>query len=346
MSELQLGLLAIGLIVVAGVFAYNRRQERKARRAAQDSFQSGHADVLLEPLAGRIEPAAAEVQQGAARAAAPPAAALPDARIDYVVELSFASPLAASMLVENWKANEHLYAARAILACRGGGSAWRRLAAGDGAAVDSLRAGLQLVTREGAVNETQLIEFRTAVETLAAATGASVSAPEVKQAVDTARELDRFCGDSDIQVVFHVSAPASGSLPGSRVRAVAEASGLMLEDDGRFVLRDGAGQILYALCSRDGSRFEAAAIDDAALPGISLALDVPRVPDLRRSFLSMAEFAGRLADTLGGSLVDDNRNALDARALEAIGSQLESVRGAFEARGIATGSAEALRLFS
>jgi len=346
MSELQLGLLAIGLIVVAGVFAYNRRQERKARRAAQDNFQSGHADVLLEPRARRIEPAEADVQPGAARAAAPPVAALPDARIDYVVELSFSAPLAASVLVENWKANEHLYAARAILACRGGGSAWRRLAAGDGAAVESLRAGLQLVTREGPVNETQLIEFRTAVETLAAATGAAVSAPEVKQAVDTARELDRFCGDSDIQVVFHVTAPAGGSLSGCRIRGVAQASGLVLEEDGRFVLRNDAGQVLFALCPRDGSRFEAAAIDDAALSGISLSLDVPRAPDLRRSFLSMAEFAGQLADALGGSLVDDNRNALDDRALAAIGAQLDSVRGAFEAKDIATGSAQALRLFS
>lgn len=346
MSELQLGLLAIGALVVAGVFAYNRRQERAARRAAEGSFRSGHADVLMDLREARIEPALAEPPQGAARAAASPVAALPDARIDYLVELAFSAPRAASVLAEHWKANEHLYAARAILACSGGGSAWRRLASGDGAAVDALRAGLQLVTREGAVNEAQLIEFRAAVETLAAATGATVSASEIQQAVDHARELDRFCGDSDIQVVFHVTAPEGGFLAGSKVRASAEASGLALEDDGRFALRNESGQILYALSSRDGSRFDAASIDGMALPGVSLTLDVPRVPDLRRSFQSMAGFAGQLAAALGGRLVDDNRNPLDARALEAVGAQLELVRGAFEAMGIATGSAEALRLFS
>ncbi len=47
MTELQLGLLAIGAVVVAGVFAYNRMQERRAQREAQRSFASGHEDVLL-----------------------------------------------------------------------------------------------------------------------------------------------------------------------------------------------------------------------------------------------------------------------------------------------------------
>ncbi len=346
MSDLQLGLLVIGAIVVVGVFAYNRRQERAAHRAAEASFRSAHADVLLEPQSVRIEPVLAEPHRGAARAAAPSPAALPDPRIDYVVELSFSAPVAASRLIELWKAHEHRYAARAILACSGDGMAWSRFARGESSAVQAFRAGLQLVTRDGTVSEAELIEFRAAVETLAAATGAAVSAPEIKPSVEAARELDRFCGDSDIQVVFHVTAPADGSLAGSKIRAVAEASGLVLDDDGRFALRSDAGQIVFALCARDGTRFETATMKDAALPGVSLSLDVPRVPDLRRSFHSMAGFARQLAAVLGGSLVDDNGNSLDDRAVAAISAQLDAVRGAFDAKGIATGSAEALRLFS
>ena len=346
MSDLQLGLLVIGVIVVIGVFAYNRRQERAVRRAAEGSFRSAHPDVLLEPRAERIEPVLAETHRVAARAAAPSPAALPDPRIDYVMELSFSAPVIASALFEHWKAHEHRYAARAILACSEDGTAWHRLVPGDSSGAHACRAGLQLVTRDGAVSEGDLIEFRSAVETLAAATGAGVKAPEVKPAVDAARELDRFCADSDIQVVFHVTAPVNGSFSGTKIRAVAEASGLVLEEDGRFALRDDAGQVLFALCARDGSRFAAATIKDAAPAGLSLSLDVPRVPDLRRSFHAMAGFARQLAAVLGGSLVDDNGNSLDERAVAAIGAQLDAVRGAFEAIGIATGSAEALRLFS
>jgi hypothetical protein len=47
-----------------------------------------------------------------------------------------------------------------IFACDGGGAGWRRLSVDDLASVESLRAGLQLVTREGPVSEAELIEFR------------------------------------------------------------------------------------------------------------------------------------------------------------------------------------------
>lgn len=47
MNELQLGLLAIGVVVVLGVLIFNRWQERKFRRLAEQRFQSRHDDILL-----------------------------------------------------------------------------------------------------------------------------------------------------------------------------------------------------------------------------------------------------------------------------------------------------------
>jgi ZipA-like protein with FtsZ-binding domain len=344
MSELQLGLLAIGVILVVGVFAYNRRQEGVARRAAESGLRGAHPDMLLQPDPTRSGVVHAERPPHAAtRAPGAPAAALPDPHVDYVVELSFASPLAPGAIAQQWKPNEHRYATRALFA-GGAGGGWHRLSVDDTAPVESLRAGLQLVTREGAASEAELIEFRAAVETLAAATGATVSAPEIRQAAGTARELDRFCEDSDIQVVVHVV--GDGALGGARIRAAAESSGLVLEEDGRFVLRADDGQQLYALSPRDERGFDAATLDAAQLAGVSLTLDVPRVPDLSRAFQSMTRFATQLAAALDGTLVDDNENLLDERALAAIGAQLDVVRQGFEARGIATGSASALRLFS
>ena len=334
MSELQLGLLAIGVVLVVGVFAYNRRQESKARRAAQSIPRGGHAGVLLEPSApARSVTAAPErpAHTAPVRTSSTQGAALPDPNVDYVIELSFAAPVAPAALLQQWKANEHRYASGVILARSDGSGAWKRLSADDPGTAESLRAALQLVRRDGAVSDAELIEFRAAVETLAAATAATVSAPEIRAAADAARALDQFCADSDIQVVVHVVA-GSGALPEAGVRNLAEASGMTLEADGRFTLRDGEGRLLYGLSPREG--------------GVSLTLDVPRVPDFQRVFRSMGMFASELAVALGAALVDDNRNLLDERALEAIGMQLDSVRAAFDAKGIAPGSASALRLFS
>ena len=346
MSELQIGLLAIGAVVVAGVLVYNRVQEGRERRDAERNFRSGHGDALLgdatgQPLEARgthsgsesASDAAAEISQGtqrhAARAGPADHSAQPDPAIDYIIEFSADHALAHAAWREQWVAIERRHAHRALLA----GSADER----------SWRAALQLVSRDGAIGEADLIEFRSAVETLAASAGASVAAPEMRAAVEAARALDEFCAESDIQVVVHLT---GGPFPGTKIRAAAEAGGLALEAEGRFVLRDDEQRLLYTLAPRDGAAFSDSTIRDAMPQALSLALDVTRAPDTRRSFESMAGLAHQLASILGGSIVDDNGLALDERALSGIASQLDAVRAKLEARGVTPGSPTALRLFS
>ena len=322
MSELQIGLLAIGTLVVAGVLAYNRVQERGARRDAERSFRSGHADVLLEE-------APAEAPRPAARMAPAVDTAQPDPAIDYIIEFVSDQPGARAVLREQWSAIERRHSRRALLAGGADGRSWR--------------AGLQLVSRDGAIGEADLIEFRSAVETLAAAVGATVSAPEMRAAVEAARALDEFCAEADIQVVIHVQ---GGPFSGAKVGEAAEAAGMALDNDGRFALRGSAGQLLYTLAARDGMAFSAAGMRDAAPEALTLALDVARAPDTRRSFESMTRLAHHLAAALGGSIVDDNGKALDERAVAAIAGQLDAVSARLEAQGLPPGSPAALRLFS
>jgi len=343
MSELQIGLLAIGAIVVVGVLVYNRVQEGRAKRDAERSFRSGHEDVLLgDALIGQpIEPrgmdsgspAAGDIPQEAPRhalrAIAEDPSAKPDPAIDYIIEFTSESGVTRGALREQWVAIERRHAHRALLE----GSADER----------SWRAALQLASRDGAIGEADLIEFRSAVETLAASAGASVAAPEMRAAVEAARALDEFCSESDIQVVVHVT---GGPFPGTKIRAAAEAGGLALEADGRFVLRDDGQRLLYTLAPREGALFTAETMRDALPQALSLSLDVTRAPDTRRSFESMARLAHQLAAALGGSIVDDNGQALDDRALNGIASELDSVRAKLEARGVSPGSPTALRLFS
>jgi FtsZ-interacting cell division protein ZipA len=237
--------------------------------------------------------------------------------------------VASGALREQWIAIERRHAHRAMLSGSADDKSWR--------------AALQLVSRDGAVGEADLIEFRSAVETLAASVGATVSAPEMRAAVEAARALDEFCGESDIQVVVHVT---GGPFPGTKIRATAESSGLALEAGGRFVMRDDVQRQLYTLGSRDGAAFAAATMREAMPQALSLELDVTRAPDTRRSFESMARLAHQLASVLGGSIVDDNGHALDERAVGAIALQLDSVRAKLEAHGLTPGSPTALRLFS
>lgn len=308
MSDLQIGLIAIGAVVVAGVLAYNGLQERRARRAAQRAFGSGHADVLMQDGAERQEPTLGAMPRRAA--AADRATALPDARLDYVIELAPRQPVSSAEVAGHWAPFEHRFAGRALVAASADHASWRPLAgAGSCAAV---RAALQLASRAGPVTEAELIEFRGAVDTLASQIGAAVSAPETRHALDTARELDLLCADADIQVVLHVVPQAGGAFPGDASAAGDNAFAVARRDDGGFVL----------------------------------SLDVPRTPEMRRGYDAMVVYARDLCARLGGVIVDDNGRPLDERALAAIGAQLDAVRATLEARGIEPGGPAALRLFA
>jgi ZipA-like protein with FtsZ-binding domain len=292
MTDLQFGLAVIGVLVVAGVLLYNRWQERTVRRDAERAFGSGHADVLMGD--GRREPTLEP-----RRAPAPPtttsaAAVLPAERVDYVMELALAAPAALALVHEAWAPIERRFARRALLVADQSG----------------IRAALQLVSRNGVVSDAELLEFRALVETMAAQLGAKVQAPEMREALDAARELDRTCADADIQIALHVV--GIGTAPAQ-----------------------------FAQMSTP-QPFEATARDD----GVTLTLDVARTPEPSRSYEAMARAGRELARSRGGRMVDDTGRELDERALAAIARELDAVRARLAGCGIEPGSPLALRVFS
>lgn len=355
MNEFQTGLLLIGAVVVAGVFVYNKWQERQATRAAEEAFSSSHPDVLIGEAGDaqaseareedRVEPAMAprilharpkESDKGADSGAS-------DERIDYIVELRAEHPLAAAVVIESWSGMESRFARHAILSGYIDGT-WGALPQ-DGM-FERLRVALQLVSRKGVVGESELLEFRSEVETLASKLGASVNSPEMRESLEAARKLDSVCAEADIQVAFHVVAVPGTSFTGTKLRAAAEASGFLLDGEGRFALSDELGRELYVLCDRDGARFSGPTMKDASPTALTLSMDVPRTPDTLHTFDAMVRFGRHLASLMDGTLVDDNDKPLDDRSVSAIGAQLTVVCGALEAHGISPGSRLALRLFS
>jgi hypothetical protein len=339
MSELQLGLLIFGGLAVVGVVVYNRYQERRVRRKAEQAFGSRHADVLLADDAPRREPSFG----GAPPARDAPIGPgeeedLPDDRLDYVIELTAASPLPTAVMIEGWKPLERRFGRRALLAWQEDDGRWRRPLPGAAGGRKHWRAALQLVSRAGVVGEAELVEFRSEIETLAARTGAAASAPEMREALERARALDRDCADADIQVAIHVvGAPGAGFAPDD-VRRALEAHAVAAESQGRWTRYDAEGRAQFSIVSEEAP--------DGACARLTITLDVPRTPELRRSYETMVLVTRGLAATLGASLQDDNGRVLDEHALRAIGTQLDAVRQDLERQGFPPGGVRALRLFS
>jgi len=331
MSELQLSLIVIGALIVVGVLLYNKVQERAARVRVERALRSEHADVLMGSPATTSDAAGKAMEARQRPLGQRDAEASPDPSLDYVIELrSTAGPIGVEFH-EQWAAVAPRVRNRALA-----------VQLPDGGCV----AALQLVSRAGVTGEADLIEFRSEVETLAARLGLQPSAPEMKAALESARALDAFCADRDIQVALHVVARDAKGFDRGAVIAIGDRFGTRLEGNGSLVAVDGAGRELFSVGDRSGARLDTAGPVASPLLALSLTLDVPRAPDTQRTFESMARMAASVASELDGAIVDDNDTALDERALESIGSQLEQVRAELAARGFAPGGALALRLFS
>jgi FtsZ-interacting cell division protein ZipA len=380
MSDLQLGLAVIGAIVIVAVIAYNKWQEARLAKRADRAFASQHEDVLVGArgaVAEEAEPAVAPAPEVAAAASEPPRAArvehtlgdlevdappapaaMPfpgdpwpdhvalDHRVDCIATLECAQPVSGS---------DALAAARALVdeglvkpvRWEGGdaaGSAWG-VVVPDGRYA-AIRAGLQLADRNGPVTEADLGAFYTGMQEVALALAAELDVPDPEEALAQAASLDGFCADVDVQIGLNVIATATQPFAGTKLRALAEAGGLRLGDDGVFRRFDDQGHELFSMVNGDDAPFRPDALRTLASQGVMVMLDVPRAPGSASTFRLYLDFAHQLEQALGGMLVDDHKKPIGQAALERIGRQLERIYTAMEARGIPAGSPAAQRLFS
>ena len=209
-----------------------------------------------------------------------------------------------------------------------------------------LAACLLLADRNGPASRAQLDTFLRVMADLAPHLPAAMSVRDVATEADRAEALDRLCADVDVQVGLTVLVKENGSVAGTRVRGVAEASGFKLVNGGKFEwTQEDTGAVLYALTNLRNEPFTADSLRLSATNGIVLVLDVPRVADPPRTFDQMRMTAKRLAHNLGAELVDDNQRALDDAALASIRKQVEAAAEALRESGIEPGSPRALALF-
>lgn len=207
-------------------------------------------------------------------------------------------------------------------------------------------AALQLADRSGPVAQGALLAFQEQVQRLASALGARLAWHGAMDPLQYAHELDQFCIDVDVMVGFHVFHGGSGPFAGSKLRGLAEDSGLRLREDGAFHFEDGNGRTLYTMVSQDQRTFKPESLQTVFYRGVSFQLDVPRVSSSSDAFSHMVQFARKLEAAVDGVLVDDNERALGDIEVEKIHQQLKTIHSRMVARFILPGTSSSLRLFS
>ena len=384
MSELQIGLIAVGLLAVAGVLVFNWLQERRFKRHAERHFESSHEDVLMregrgdtfsgareEPRMGPIvaasepeqivAPSASGHEQLAETALSPEpeaefeaAAAADEAwphqldrMIDYVALLHAADPVTPSAFaVALQQARGSARAVRWFGFNQHAGM-WEDAAqAPPDAEFVKLAAGLQLADRSGPVGAADLAAFCELVQDVAGSLYAVVDFPDKQAALSAAQEIDRLCAAADVLIGVNVVAEDGAPFPATKIRALAEASGMKLMPDGSFHYLNDQGASLFSLCNLEPEPFFSPAIKQLSTHGVTLLFDVPKVAGGLRAFDQMLGVARQLAAALPGKLVDDNRKELTETGLGRIRQQLADIYARMDAHDLRAGSPRILRLLA
>ena len=375
MTDLQVSLIAIGGVIVVGLFSFNKWQEWCAKKSVENAFSSLQQDVLMreggpgaverhEPVFGGDEAVApgpvsdvvadlAEATEAAegfdgvhADDSVPaiepvtfieaPAKPSPlDPGIDCIIPLGLDTPLRGEKISASFHHLRLVGSKPVQVIGQTEEGHWERVA--HGGAYHALQVGVQLATRSGPLSELEYSELVTGLNQLADDLGVQPELPDMLQVMKEARTLHQLILEFDAQLSVNVRAKSAPWLV-STLRPALQRQGLELRPDGRLVMPDGEGGILFSLLTN-------ASQEDGNSDLMTLLLPVPSVAAARNGFGAMTAFAKALAARLSGVVVDDSGQPLGDQALADIAAQVQSFYTAMEQVGIVAGSVRAQRLF-
>ncbi len=418
-SDLQLAIGGVVIVIIVAVIAYNRWQESKYKKRAEQAFGTSHPDVLIdEPLTSspasspasaapmarqtnqheRLEPSlgpavlAAGADDGfddltpigdmhiapavvnpsvPTRAMHPLPRSAPSVQGNSIGSSAYGVGPSATVLPAAPTLHPDIDSIALILAdapieaaqyesvitqskLLGNGVRWEGMQGGLWQPITlpaiepyrELRVGLQLADRRGPVDALAVTQFNEMVAQYAASVGAVSQREEVQVAMARAQAVDAFCADTDIEIVVNVVGKSGVTFAVTKVRGLAESNGLVATESGEYVMQDEHGRALYTLRNIDPAEPPGIKRSTGYLSGLTFAVDVPRTPDAARTFERMFLVVMKIADVLQGEVVDDNRKVLTASGRKVISDTITSITAQMEARGIAAGSAAALRLYA
>ncbi|MBI3728997.1 MAG: cell division protein [Burkholderiales bacterium] len=360
MTDLQISLLAIGGTLVVGVLIFNKWQEYKAKKTVENAFGDGHDDVLMNPdaptesivrhepsLDGDVQPAKDVPQHHApmhadvtAEIEAPVAIQdkeLPvDELIDCVIPLEFETPVRGEKILA--EIADLKYVGKKPVHFIGQSHSGERDVIAVGGAYTCLFAGVQMVSRNGPLNELEYSEFIMKLRAIADNLSAHPDIPDMNKVMVNARELHQFVAEHDAQLSVNIAANGAPWALNTLLAAL-EKMGFDQRPDGRLMMPDGDGGSLFTLSTN-------VSVSETMTSRLTLLLDVPCVAPGRDGFGAMAACARSLATRLSGTVVDDGNQPISKLALDEISGQVHEFYAAMAEAQIPAGSLRAQRLFS
>ena len=343
MSNLQIGLILAGVLLILLVLLFNWWQDREARQQIQRHFPEGESDPLMNhvfesPLGQRREPTVggwteaeddSELAQGLEL----------DPTTEAVIDVIFAQPLSAAVLAQELQHLARVGTKPVRWLAETTAGQQHHLLQTDEEYV-ALQLAVLLANRSGPLSEIEWSQLWTFAQTLANVHDGQVEGPEQSKVVLHAQKLDQLCAELDAQVGLSIR--LSGPKPAQQVIAYVKEAGFL--PFGRQLAWLADSGVPRFLASFDGHGPDE--IQSASVERVDLLLDLPNSPADEQAFSRMAAVARDLANKLDAAILDDSGRPLPESADDKVDEQISAMYQKLEQAGFTAGTSRTGRVFA
>ena len=360
MSELQIGLIALGVLFILLVLGFNWWQDRRVRRKMQVHFPGSDQDPLLgdeKPRPHSVStpvPSVSAVRRepgigsGAEPGAVASAAATPtdtddqqepDPACEVVIDVRFGGPVRGADLLAALS-GYHKAGRKPVRVFAETDTQHHHARIHPEESYVSVQLAVLLANRSGPLTAIEWSQAWTRAEDLSERFEGTMEGPDQQVVLEQAAKLDDACAALDTQVGLTLTMPE----PQPMVQIIGTAQSLAFVADGiRLAWLSEQNQVCFTLLRADGAAMETGM---GAADHLYLLLDVPCSPADPRAFGRMVDVGRQLAARLEADLVDDHGKPLAEGAEATIDERLQVLFQQLDQAGLTAGGERALRVFA
>jgi hypothetical protein len=349
MSDLQISLIILGILIILLVLGFNYLQDRRIRQRMQSHLPQGDRDPLLGDKEAtdsltRREPGLSATEPEHTLHAHHDASSSfntdePDESIEIVIELVLPQAVFGAQIMQAIPSG--LMAGRKPVRVFWQDEAGRLLSRPNPTDnYERLQFAVLLANRSGPLTDIEWSKIWNRIQSIADALEGHLEGPEQADVLLRANELDALCAKLDSQVALTLMLASNQKI--EDVLSGAQSMGFVYQAGVLNWVGDD-GLPCFTVSRTNGEPFDDGVV---TVDRLSMLLDVPRSPPNLRSFGRMLDVGLELAHRFGADLVDDQDHPVVSGADVPIDSHLQGLYAQLESVGLTAGGARARRVFA
>lgn len=349
MSDLQIALILIGIVLLLGVVAFNWWQDKRAKRQMQQHFPEQESDPLFgkNDTQARVEPAFETVFSSSKNDV--DNTSLNASDIDDTDDIEQVDPAAEVVIDINLTTpadSVQIYSALKnigniiqkpirIFAQTESGLHRSRLRSGE--SYSSLQFAVLLADRQGPLTDIDWSKLWSFAQNISEHFEGSTEGPEIKEVQYKAQQLDQQCAQLDAQVGLVIQLDNNINLD------------VLITEMQNLGFVTTANKIVFP--SPENSPYFTVLFSEVenstqTINRIDFLIDLPNSYPSDNAFSRMANIATELATIIGAKVLSEQGTPLPESTYKAIDSQLTQFYQQLEQAGFPAGTDRAARVFS